>query len=106
MLEHQRAHFELFGAEQFPGRRIDDPVGQYLPALASLDVLTPSDAGDGTYRRVPEVIDAWRSRFDRMKLLRAFCGSEFEKVREEFLGCLVHPGHRSEARVYCCIATK
>ena len=32
---------------------LDDPVGQYLPALASLDVLTPSDAGDGTYRRVP-----------------------------------------------------
>ena len=33
--------------------QLDDPVGQYLPALALLDVLTPSDVGDGAYRRVP-----------------------------------------------------
>ena len=33
--------------------KLNDPVGQYLPALASLDVLTPGDGGDGPYRRVP-----------------------------------------------------
>ena len=33
--------------------KLNDPVGQYLPALTSLDVLTPSDDGDGAYRRVP-----------------------------------------------------
>ncbi len=33
--------------------KLNDPVGQHLPALASLDVLTPSDDGDGAYRRVP-----------------------------------------------------
>ena len=33
--------------------KLNDPVGQYLPALASLDVLTPSDDGDGPFSRVP-----------------------------------------------------
>lgn len=54
----------------------------------------------------PEVLDAWRSRLDRMKLLRDLCGAEFEQVREELLGCLAHPDHRSVAKVDCCIATR
>ena len=54
----------------------------------------------------PEVLDAWRTRLDRMKLLRDFCGTSFEQVREEFLGCLMRADHRSVARVYCCIANK
>jgi SAM-dependent methyltransferase len=59
---------------------------------------------DGPAR--PDVVDAWRTRLDGMKLFRDFCGQSFDQVREEFLGCLTHPGHRSIAKVYCCIATK
>jgi hypothetical protein len=54
----------------------------------------------------PEVIDAWRNRFDRMKLLRDFCGADFDQVREEFLGCLKCTDHRSVAMVVCCIGTE
>ena len=54
----------------------------------------------------PEVVDAWRTRFDRMKLLRSFCGTDFEQVQEEFLGCLMRADHSSVAKVYCCIATQ
>ena len=54
----------------------------------------------------PEVLDAWRARFNRMKLLRDFCGPNIDQVQEEFLGCLMHADHRSTAKVYCCIATK
>ena len=54
----------------------------------------------------PEVLDAWRTRFNRMKLLRDFCGSNIEQVQEEFLGCLMRQDHESLATVYCCIATK
>jgi SAM-dependent methyltransferase len=53
-----------------------------------------------------DVLDAWRTRLDRMKLLQEFCGAEFEPVREDFLGCLVRDDHRSQAQVYCCIASK
>lgn len=54
----------------------------------------------------PEVVEAWRNRFDRMTLLRNFCGTDFERVREEFIGCVVRADHTSVAKVYCCIATK
>ena len=33
--------------------KLNDPIGQYLPALASLEVLTPTAAGDDSYSRVP-----------------------------------------------------
>jgi SAM-dependent methyltransferase len=52
----------------------------------------------------PEVLDAWRTRLDRMMLLRDLCGAKFEDVREGFLGCLARADHRSIARVHCCIA--
>jgi SAM-dependent methyltransferase len=54
----------------------------------------------------PAVVEAWRKRFDRMTLLRSFCGDDFENVREEFLSCLSHADHRSLAKVYCSIARK
>lgn len=54
----------------------------------------------------PEVLDAWRARFERMKGLRDFCGPEIDAVQEEFLGCLERVDHTSVAKVYCCIATK
>jgi len=55
---------------------------------------------------LPEVADAWRARFERMTLLRDFCGPEYDRVRDDFLACLAHPDHRSVARVCCCIAIR
>lgn len=60
-----------------------------------------SFAGPGT----PAVLAAWGARFDRMRLLRDFCGAEFERVREDFLACLAHPDHRCTASVVCCLAS-
>jgi SAM-dependent methyltransferase/gamma-glutamylcyclotransferase (GGCT)/AIG2-like uncharacterized protein YtfP len=54
----------------------------------------------------PDVLEAWRVRLEGMKLLHDFCGSEFGLVRDEFLGCLARPDHRSLAKVVCCIATR
>ena len=53
-----------------------------------------------------EVRNAWAARFNRMKLLRDFCGPTMDQVQEEFLGCLMRRDHRSIAKVYCCIANK
>ena len=52
----------------------------------------------------PAVVEAWRARFDRMKPLKAFCGSEFESVREEFLDCLAQTDHWSRAKMHSCLA--
>lgn len=54
----------------------------------------------------PEVVDSWRARFERMRLLREFCGARIDQVQAEFLACMMHPEHRSGAQVICCIATK
>ncbi len=54
----------------------------------------------------PDVLDAWRARFHRMKPLRDFCGSSAQQVQEEFLDCLMREDHRSVAQVFCCIGTK
>ena len=54
----------------------------------------------------PEVVDGWRKRLDRMALLRDACGSEFERLRDDFLGCLTRADHRAQAGVICCVATK
>lgn len=54
----------------------------------------------------PDVLDAWRRRFDRMKGLQEFCGDEFEAVRDDILGCLGRTDHRASAKVVCCIANR
>ena len=53
----------------------------------------------------PEVLDAWNSRLNRMKILNDFCGAAFERVRDDFLAALSHPDHHSLAKVYGCIGT-
>ena len=53
-----------------------------------------------------DVIDAWKSRFEKMHLLRSFCNQEFEAVRDDFFACLSRDEHRCSASVQCCIAIK
>lgn len=55
---------------------------------------------------LPEVLEAWRARFEPIKPLREFCGPRIGQVQSAFLGCLTHAEHRSLAKVICCIATK
>lgn len=52
-----------------------------------------------------EVISAWRNRFERMPLLRSFCGTDFVTLQNEFLACLARTDHFSTAKVVACIAT-
>lgn len=75
-----------------------------LTAAREMAVADEELAFEGAAR--PEVIEAWRMRFDRMKLLQDSCGAEFESVRGEFLACLARADHRSLAKVVCCVATR
>ena len=51
------------------------------------------------------VLDSWKLRLNRMKLLEDFCGAMFDRVRKDFLAALSCEDHRSLAKVYCCIGT-
>jgi ubiquinone/menaquinone biosynthesis C-methylase UbiE len=87
------------------GRKLNDHLERSgFQVSRMLTVVDQELSFDGAAQ--PEVIDAWRNRFDRMTLLRRFCGDDFESVREEFLRCLSSADHRSVAKVCCCIATK
>jgi SAM-dependent methyltransferase len=61
-------------------------------------------AFDGPAR--PDVMDAWRLRFERMGLLRNFCGAEHAELVADFLGALEHPRHRSGCTVRVAIARR
>lgn len=87
------------------GRKLRDHLERSGFKVSKVLALADQELSFGGPGR-PDVVDAWRTRLDRMKLLRDFCGPEFERVREEFLGCLSRDGHRSVAKVYCCIAAK
>jgi SAM-dependent methyltransferase len=87
------------------GRKLRNYLEQTGFTVSKVLTLQDQELSFGGPAR-PEVADAWRTRFDRMTLLRNFCGTDFEQVREEFLGCLVRADHSSVAKVYCCIATK
>ncbi|MDX1996635.1 MAG: class I SAM-dependent methyltransferase [Thermoanaerobaculia bacterium] len=87
------------------GRKLRTHLEQARFAVAQAFTLPDQELSfDGPAR--PEVVEAWGARLDRMRLLRDFCGSDFEPVREEFLGCLLRADHRSLAKVHGCIATK
>lgn len=54
----------------------------------------------------PDVLEAWRARFSRMKALQEYCGPDFAQVRDEFLSCLLREDHRAASTVRCCIAVR
>jgi hypothetical protein len=104
--------FRAYAEDAFAAGRYDFHMGRKLRAhlersgFTVSKTLTVEDqelSFSGPAR--PEVLDAWRARFNRMKLLRDFCGPAIDQVQEEFPGCLKREDHTSVAQVHCCIAT-
>jgi SAM-dependent methyltransferase len=102
---------EAYVGDALHSGRYDCHMGRKLAghaARAGLEVERVFDVADRelSFRGPadPDVLVGWRARFDRMTLLRDFCGREFDRVRESFLACLARADHRSRARVVCCIA--
>ncbi len=111
--ERTRSLFDAYAREALAAGRYDFHMGRKLgdylrrSGFAVAKEFTVRDdelSFDGPAR--PEVVDAWQTRLDGMKLLRDFCGPDFEALRSEFLECLTRPDHRCRAKVYCCVATK
>jgi SAM-dependent methyltransferase len=108
-----RSLFQLLAKDALAAGRYDFDMGGKLQGCLEQvgfnisKLLTPQDqelSFDGA--ATPQVIDAWRRRFQRMPHLKALCGLDFASVQEEFLSCLSRPDHVSTAKVVSCIATK
>lgn len=74
--------------------------------IVSKELTLPDAELSFTGAAEADVIAAWRTRFDRMNLLRLFCGAEMYAVRNDFLNCLARKDHRCRSRVICVIAVK
>jgi SAM-dependent methyltransferase len=110
--ERTKALLSAYAEESFAAGRYDFLMGRKLRAhlertafTVSKTLIVPDQELSFSGPASPEVLDAWRARFNRMKLLRDFCGPDIDEVQEEFLGCLMRADHRSTAKVYSCIAT-
>lgn len=91
--------------------RYDFHMGRKMPALieaCGLKMVSHFEIPDSELsfagRAAPDVQEAWRDRFDQMRLLQDFCGAEFKEVRDDFLTCLGRDDHYCTATVQCCIA--
>jgi SAM-dependent methyltransferase len=107
-----RELLDLYARDALADRRYDFHMGSKLQrhvvaagftVARAFALADPELAFDGPAR--PEVVDAWRQRLDRMKLLHAFCGAQYDEVRDDFIACLSRSDHRSTAAVRCCVAT-
>lgn len=112
LAEESARILSAFADDTAAARRYDFRMGRWLrPCLEECGFTVTVDrtladaelAFDGP--AAPDVLEAWQSRFDRLRGLHAFAGTRYEAVRDDFLACLQHPAHRSAARVCMCIGT-
>jgi SAM-dependent methyltransferase len=111
--DRTRTLLEGYADDAFTAGRYDFQTGRKLKGyleLAGFNVYTELTLVDLELSfdgpAGPEVIEAWRDRFKRMKLLREFCGQGIDQVEDEFLNCLTRADHRALAKVYCCTGTR
>lgn len=107
------ALLKAYAAESTKAERYDFHMGRKLRPLLegagfkiSHELLLPDKELSFSGPASADVLEGWRNRFGRMQTLRRFLGSEYESVKDDFLGCQSRQDHHSKARVYCLIATK
>lgn len=105
--------FAEYAAEALAAGRYDFHTGSKFERHVSragleldwvCDLSDPEFACDGPLGA--EALASWRARWERMPLLRAAAGADAECLRDDFLACLAHPGHRTRARVRACLARR
>lgn len=106
-----RELLDAYAADALAARRYDFHMGGRVPAHLERAGLAVAAAFDLPDRELafdgpadPDVLDAWRTRLLRMRLLRDFCGVEMHAVERDLLGCLARTDHRSRARVRFVLA--
>ena len=101
---------EAYAREALASNRYDFHMGRKLRKHLEQAGFTVTDfrmlpdqelSFDGSAK--PDVLEAWKSRLERMNALKRFCGDMFERVRTDFIAALSRDDHRSRANVYLSI---
>lgn len=113
VLDRTRELLSRYAQDSVEHSRYDFRMGSKIAAvLEELDLkllhnfTVPDQELSFSGQASSEVVAAWRTRFDRMRLLRDSCGSEFEEIRDDFLNCLTLENHSCTATMRCVIAVK
>lgn len=105
-----RSCLVAYAQEALAANCYDFHMGRKLCGFLELAGFTVSDSRvvpdkelsfDGP--ALPEVLEAWRARLNRLKTLREFCYADFDGVRDDLLNALSRDEHHSDAKVHCCI---
>ena len=111
LLERTRLLLDNYARDSLLNSRYDFHMGRKMVSavrraglMVSRELTLPDKELSFIGAARADVMAAWRKRFDRMNLLRSFCGTEIDSVREDFLNCLARAEHRCSAKVICVIA--
>ncbi|HEV2444242.1 MAG TPA: methyltransferase domain-containing protein [Steroidobacteraceae bacterium] len=107
-----RHAIERFYEDALEKRRHDFRIGRRLASIlenqgfrvAATELSDRELAFDGA--AFPEVLDAWRARFGRMRGLKAFLGDGFADFTGNFIQALESPRHRALCKVVCCVGQR
>jgi len=81
------------------GRKIGDTITARKFKVGKIELRDQELSFNGPASEL--ILKAWSKRFDRMGLLKAFWGQEFNEFKDEFLNTLASPRHRSLCKVLC-----
>lgn len=107
-----RSLTEAFYADAFKGKRYDFKAGRKIrPILEDagfkveeIELADRELSFDGAAQ--PEILQAWRNRFNRMGGLKTFLGDTHADFVEEFIQCISSKNHRAQCKVIACIGAR
>lgn len=110
--ESRRSLIEAFYADAFAGKRYDFKAGRKVrPILEGagfkveeIELADQELSFQGAAH--PEVVQAWRQRFNRMGGLKTFLGNEHADFVEEFIQGISSENHRARCKVIACIGAR
>jgi ubiquinone/menaquinone biosynthesis C-methylase UbiE len=109
--EEMQKLIDAFYADAFAAKRYDFKAGRKLRpilrraefAVEEIELADQEFSFKGAAQ--PEVLQAWRDRFNRMGGLKRFLGGKYPQFAEEFLACLSSEDHHARCRAIACIGT-
>jgi SAM-dependent methyltransferase len=101
-----------YAEEAFAANRYDFQMGRKLRTHLERAGFTVADSRTLVDKELcfdgpadSDVLDSWKARLDRMKVMRDFCGAMFGRLQDDFLTTLSRADHHSLAKVYYCMGT-
>jgi ubiquinone/menaquinone biosynthesis C-methylase UbiE len=110
--EEMQKLIDAFYADAFTAKRYDFKAGRKLRpilqrtgfAVEQIELADQEFSFKGAAQ--PEVLQAWRDRFNRMGGLKRFLGGKYPSFVREFIACIASENHHAHCKVIACIGAR